>query len=250
MSITFITSTFNPSTVIQKNALYSWQRAGIPFIVVGDAPFSDVKEFKRESDLGFSGDSPIITDMVAKALPRVNTDMVGLINADVLIEPDFPEMVERILNKYGADIFLTSVRRDTSWEGEILNDGDLKKALISPWTSHQDGSADLFISSRERFESFSREFPEFILGRLAWDNAVHVYFLKQNMSCLNSSEYLKIYHQKHGYEHFLDKDFLTIQRNPGAHPSTNYNCHLFGAFMNKMGGPIPRVKTAFSRIEL
>jgi hypothetical protein len=254
MLVTFITSTFNPATVIQKNAIYSWKKQTIPFILAGDSDIEGTKvKVLTEKDLGFSGDSPIIPDMIKKSLQNINTEMVALVNADILIDGGFIPNLEKIVDKYGKDIFLTSVRRDTDWDQPIYFDSELEQALHSQFTWHQDASADMFLSSKEKFKKFSEEFPGFIYGRLAWDNAVHVYFRSLGIPCFNTSNFLRLYHQKHGYEHFSSGDFTKIQRNPGSHPSTNHNCHTFGNFMNKMRvgmSDIPRVKSSFSQPEI
>ena len=242
--ITLISSVPSKVSPIHENAFYSWKKASVPYLLIN----ANNSEVKTEKDLGFPGDSPLINDLIRCAIPLTQSKMIGLINADILIEDSFLENLNQIITKHGTEIFLTSVRRDSGWDKPINTDEDLSAALHSPWEWHQDGSADLFITSRDLFQKFSQEFPDFILGRLAWDNAIHVYFRAQETPCFNTSETLRIYHQKHGYSHLTGDDFRTLQSNPSRHPSTSHNCHLFGTFMSRMTtsmSDIPRVKSFF-----
>jgi len=235
--ISFISATFNPATVIQQNAVFSWQLAEIPVFLANAASIPDVTVIPgimTEADLGFPGDSPVIRDMIRKALPVIKTPMVGLINADILIEGRFGAVLQGIVERYGTEVFLTGVRRDLDWDSPITSREGLEKVLAMPFKWHQDASADIFITSKALWAEFCDAYQDFILGRLAWDNAIHSYFVNKGVPCYNASGFLKTWHQKHGYDHLSVGDFLSIQRDPRRHPSTTHNSMCFSRFMGSL----------------
>jgi hypothetical protein len=250
--VTFISSTFEKASVQQQNALASWRIAGVPYILAGvtddKGAQCTLSSVATEAALGYPGNAPLLRSMILQALPFVETPMVAIINADIIIEPNFLQKLDRIIEKYGDDIFLTSVRRDTEWSAPIE---DWDEFFRTPWKPHQDASADLFIADTASFRNFAIDTGDFIYGRLAWDNWIHLYFQARGKTrqggpipCFNSSEVLVAWHQKHGYEHVNAESFDQVKKDPAA----NHNCHLFGQSVIKAGRSLKdiiRVKQSF-----
>lgn len=228
--ITLITSTFRQATVHQKNALYSWKEAGVSSIILGESDLVEAYPVRTEADLGFEGDAPIVRDMILKGIEHVSTPYVGLINSDILLEPCFLDSFVEMMYTIEPDSFMTSVRRDMEWNEPIRDLQTLLRALSSSWGYHQDASADLFIASVTRLKEFALASPDFIYGRLAWDNWVHLYFDSIGLPCYNTSDVLKCYHQKHDYTHIGVTSFNEI----GKSPSVSHNMSLFFASLGKI----------------
>jgi len=228
--ITFISSTFSKATVHQRNALYSWKEAGVPYVILGESDVVTAHPVRTEHDLGFQGDAPIVRDMILTGLKYISTPYVGLINADIIIEYFFLDDFSKLLCTIEPDSFMTSVRRDLICDDPIINFQDLVRVISSPWEYHQDASADLFIASVTRFKELALEIPNFIYGRLAWDNWVHLYFDYIGIPCYDTSDILKCYHQKHGYMHIGATSFNDLNKSP----SVSHNLGLFHSSLGKI----------------
>lgn len=228
--ITFITSIFENPTIIQENALFSWTLKNIPIVIAGKvSTIEKIKNrfpaltasphVKTEKDLGFNGDAPVVKDMIKKALPYVQTPLLAIINSDVLIRWDFLSTLEKIITKYGPNIFLSGNRYDINYNIPI----ESEEALIEIWKKinglHQDKSGDIFISTKENFNKMADEMPNFIMGRMVWDNWIHLYFSEKDIPCYNISTILPVLHMNHDYSH--------LQTSLEASPSVKHNCSIF-----------------------
>jgi len=225
MNITFITSTFPTPSQLQLNALYSWGLAQIPVVVAGrlDDPPKLIARFpnvvhvpktRTAWDMGVLSGAPLVKDIIANSLPLVQTQMVGLINADILIKEDFKDVMERVVSKHGCNIFLSGPRYDIA--GNVtISTPDVLRMQFKTNRQHPDTSGDIFISSKSNFEALAKEMPDFFLGRLLWDNWIHLWFSKKGIPCFNTNPLLPTFHQSHDYSHIsgeLTKD-PAVQHN-------------------------------------
>lgn len=274
MSVTFVTSVFPTPNQFQLNALYSWNLAKIPTVVVGkvDDPAGLIARFpnvlhvpqvRTARDLGLNGNAPLVKDVIKSALPFIETRMVGLINADILIKENFKFIMDRVLIKHRCNIFLSGPRYDlpngceftrdmnacseklppargkywtyslnsgfevSYWNGGRwvipMNLGERISHWIEydPWGSppskrvapidtpdklratfrtdqpHQDQSGDIFIGSKANFERLAQEMPDFFMGRMLWDNWIHLWFSSKGIRCFNTNPLLPTFHPDH-----------------------------------------------------
>jgi hypothetical protein len=204
--LTFITTISNDVIPSQEDAIFSWKINGIPIIIAGNYSNPEkirekipevtiIPNIRTESDMGFKGDAPIIKDMIQKTLPIITTPLIGLINADIIIEDTFLNNIKNIINKYGQDIFLTGNRRDVRYDVRN-NTIERIKTLKTRSKEHQGKSGDIFISAKQRFEQMAQQMPEFIIGRMVWDNWIHIFFNKL-VPCYNISPIAPTYHVDH-----------------------------------------------------
>jgi len=286
--ITFISSVFPSPNQAQLNALYSWDLARIPVILLG--PLKDpagvlsrfqnvthVPDVKTASDLGYNSNTPIISDMIFKACNIVRSQLVAFINGDIIVKTNFKQSAEKMAIKYGFGPFYSGLRNDVvkyDVSSRLENFGMIpcSKELPSqkgPYTTfsdqigfekcfwnggrwicpskqedritfwglgdksdcfleapvidsaqkinglsgiiHQGFSGDIFIGSKETFEQMLLNMPQFLLGRMFWDNWIHLYFsgLKK---CYQCSKSLPIFHFPHGYDH-VDSEKDTLDHN-------------------------------------
>lgn len=224
-----------PYSRIQNSALFSWKANNIETftpeneIGVKDAcqGYSNVKlipNVKRARELGFPNQSPIVRDMIMKALPLVKTPMIALINSDIIILPDFAERIEKIVKKYGYDIYLVGTRRDIKLK-TLINSEESYKQVIEEDRELYDKStsSDLFITSKFMWRKIIHEMPEFILGRYGWDNWLHMIAEIKGFRKFNCTETLIILHCEHDYKHIMLQEKIPEQ----AASSSQYNLNLW-----------------------
>lgn len=220
---------------IQHSALYSWRANNIEIftpeneIGIKDAckNYSNVKiipDVKRARELGFPNQSPIVRDMIAKTLPLINTPMIALINSDIIILPDFAEKIERILKKYGFDIYMVGTRYDIKLNSLVDSEESYKQVLKKDRKMYDEStSSDIFITSKFLWRKIIHEMPEFILGRYGWDNWLHMIAEIKGFRKYNCTEVLTTLHCEHDYTHITLQEKIPKQ----AAPSSQYNLNLW-----------------------
>jgi hypothetical protein len=236
-----------PYGMIQHSALYSWHANDIKIV----APENEVglKEscsgyknlilfpgVKRARELGFQNQSPIVKDLIDKALPYVETPMIGLINSDIIIPEDFSSLTERIFKKYGFNIFLVTSRQDIQLNYSV-NSLESYTAVQKELKQFYDTltSSDLFITSKFWWRKIVSVMPEFILGRYAWDNWLHMYAeMNMNNDKYNASKIINILHCKHSHDHIFVQEKARDQQAP----SSQYNIKLWEQARGTYGTPI------------
>jgi len=257
-NITFITAfrKFRPPfNMIQHSALYSWKVNGIPVI----APMNEIgiKEactgyenitlidgVKRGREIGFSTQSPIVPDLIAKALPLAKTTTVAYINSDIIITENFSERIQQMVDKYGYDIYAVGSRNEIDLKEYINTPETYKKVLEQKREAYDDStSSDIFIASKFTWRKVISEMPDYILGRWGWDNYLHmmaeVYKLKKH----NCSDVLPILHCKHTFHHI----FAQEKKHEKDAPSSQYNLALWEKTRGMYG--TTRIKS-WPRVEL
>jgi len=225
-----------PYSMIQHSALYSWKVHDIK--VVASANEIGVKEnckdysnitlingVKRARELGFSNQSPIVRDLIEKALPHIETPLIGLINSDIIIASNFSENLNKILEKYGYNIFLASSRENIHLNN-LVNSPESYMTVQKENRLFYDEctSSDVFITSKFWWKKIISSMPDFILGRFAWDNWLHLYAeLNMHDFRYNSSKELVIIHCDHSYEHI----YVQEKAREKEAPSSQYNLKLW-----------------------
>ncbi len=232
-----------PYGMIQHSAMYSWNANNIEVFVpdnevgVKDAcqSYPNIKlipDVKRAREMGFSNQSPMVKDLIAKALPLINTPMVALINSDIIIQPDFIERIEKILKEYGFDIYMVGTRFDIKLDIHISSEETYKQVLSSERKSY-DGStsSDIFIASKFTWRKIVHEMPDFILGRYGWDNWLHMIAELKGYRKFNCTDALTILHCEHDHKHIV----LQEKAEKQSAPSSQHNLKLWNEVKNVYG---------------
>jgi len=223
--ITFISLLYKPPSNGQRFGVLSWTLAGIPAVVFNggfDMGVTPVHDVKTASCLGFNEDVPLVNDLVLKSLNLITTPWVALINSDIIIQRDFLQQLSNIEKKHGGDIFLSCYRQDINIS-PLPN--SLDEIFQKPYKTHQSRSGDIFISSKQRISDMATHMPDFIYGRMVWDNWIHLYFQNNGTPCFNASNVLRLRH----IEHIRD------EKN-WPPPSVIHNYKLMGNNINKIIG--------------
>ena len=224
-----------PYTRIQHSAMYSWRANDIEtFVPENEVGVKDacqgysnmllIPGVKRARDIGFPNQSPIVKDMIERALPLIKTPMVALINSDIIVLPDFAERIEKIIKKYGFDIYLVGTRDDIKLNISINSEESYQQVLKEDRKPYdRSTSSDIFITSKFMWRQIIHEMPEFILGRYGWDNWLHTIAEVKGFRKYNCTNALTTLHCAHDYRHIL----LTEKIPKQAAPSSQYNLKLW-----------------------
>jgi hypothetical protein len=216
---------------IQRSAIYSWGANGIHSIVPSNEKdtqevcstyphFTVIDGVKRAREIGFLNSSPILKDLIDKALPAIDTTMVGLIKSDIILPEDFSKKCELIFQKYGYDIFIVSSRISIRLNYLIDSSESYKKALTEPRLSYP--KSDLFITSKFLWRKIIKDMPEFIFGRYCWDDWLQTYAETHGLKKYNCTEALTPLHCDH-------PSMIAMQEGAEGKeaPSSKYNFELW-----------------------
>ena len=176
LTLCAVPKTFTGHTgMIQRNAIQSWlQLDPRPHVVlIGDDP--GVAEFAWEHGLEHRSD----VEKTAHGTPRLDsimaiaqqamTQYVGLVNADIILMPDFMAAFDAICRR--ASSFLMIGRRTGCTVENLIQfgegwDEELREHAQAHGGLHAAGALDYFIFRRGAYT----EVPPFAIGRTAWDN--------------------------------------------------------------------------------
>jgi hypothetical protein len=235
--ITFITafkkfnghpeSVFKPYGIIQRSAVWSWRNQGIKIIapdnelglMKGVSPYEIVwlKGVKTASDIGFDNFSPVFRDLMLDSIKFIDTPLIAYINSDCIIVDNFYDNLVNICKKRGTDFFSTGTRYSINLKIEINSEESYKKVLNSKRVIGDiSTSSDIFISTKENFIKMANDMPEFIIGRYAWDNWIHLYAIDNFKNLYNCTNSLTILHCNHDYKHILVQEGYELKGAPSA----------------------------------
>jgi len=208
--ITFITAFRKflvPYNTIQRSALYSWKQNGVNVLAPKNEVDSNnhgydnvkiIEGIKTGRDLGFKTSAVLLNDLLRKTIDIYDTQLVMLINPDIILPPDFVTTVRKLITKYGFNVFLTGARRDIQLTDPISNPETYQRALsLSYKIIDRATSSDYFITSRVNWRKIANAMPDLIHGRMAWDNWLHMYPVVNNIPHYDCTDILPNYHCIH-----------------------------------------------------
>jgi len=168
---------------------------------------------------------PLISSMFALARENSNSDLLCIINADMILMPDFVEAARN--SRLQRDKFvLLSQRWDMDITYPLDFSGDWASRLSS--TVHRQGSlhrpagSDFFLFPKSCYA----DVPSFTIGRAGWDNWMIYKARRENWAVIDCTPSLMIVHQNHDYSH------LPGGKSHYEHPETNENIRLAGGQAN------------------
>lgn len=217
--------------MIQRNAIKSWTLLpDVDVILLGEE--EGIAEAAREFgvkhisivECNASG-VPLISSMFKAAREHSNSELLCVINADMVIMPDFFEAARRsrmLRDKY----VLLSQRWDLDMSAPIDFSVDwihgLRSTVNGQGQLHRPAGSDFFLFPKSCYQ----DIPNFIIGRAGWDNWMIYKARKEGWAVIDCTPSMMIVHQNHDYRHL-----------PGAkphydHPDTNENIRLAGGQAN------------------
>jgi hypothetical protein len=217
--------------LIQRNAIKSWTLlSDVEIILLGEeeglaeaAQEFGVKHISHVTR-NTSG-TPLISSMFQLARENSASDLLCIINADMILMPDFIEAARR--SRFQRDTFVLLSQR---WDYDITTPLDfsdgwesrLGESVRKQNQLHRPAGSDFFL-----FPKFCyTDIPNFAIGRAGWDNWMIYKARQQKWTVIDCTPSVMIVHQNHDYSH------LPGGKSHYDHPDTNENIRLAGGQAN------------------
>ncbi len=212
---------------IQRNAIRSWTLLpDVDAILLGEE--AGLAEAARELGVRHiphvernANGTPLISSMVELARENSSSDLLCIINADMILMPDFLEAARKTRQQRGTFVLL-SQRWDLDGAEPIEFSGDwqgrLRSTVQRQGSLHRPAGSDFFLFPRSCYTGI----PDFTIGRAGWDNWMIYKARREGWPVIDCTPSVMIVHQNHDYSH------LPGGKPHYEHPDTNENIRLAG----------------------
>jgi hypothetical protein len=217
--------------MIQRNAIRSWTLLPeVEVILLGEETglteaahelgVQHISQVKRNAN-----GTPLISSMFELARKNSNSELLCIINADMILMPDFVEAARRshvlrdkfVLLSQRWDLDVTQPMEFTEgWQDR------LSSIVQSHGSLHRPACSDFFLFPLSTFQ----DIPNFTIGRAGWDNWMIYKARKEKWTVIDCTPSVMIVHQNHDYSH------LPGGKPHYEHPDTNENIRLAGGEAN------------------
>jgi hypothetical protein len=220
--------------MIQRNAIRSWTLLSeVEVILLGEE--TGLAETARELGVKHipnvqrnANGTPLISSMfqlVRHASQGSNSDLLCIINADMILMPDFLEAARA--SQLKRDTFVLLSQRwdlDVSQPIEFTEDWQnrLRSTVHAQGALHRPAGSDYFLFPKSCYS----DIPQFAIGRAGWDNWMIYKARKEKWTVIDCTPSVMIVHQNHDYSH------LPGGKPHYEHPDTNENIRLAGGEAN------------------
>jgi len=222
--------------MIQYNAIQSWTLlSDVEVILLGEE--TGLAEAARELGVKHIPDvarndsgTPLISSMfqfARDASQRSNSDLLCIINADMILMPDLIEAAKQVLStsRFKRDL-QNFVMLSQRWDMDITQPIEFtegwERQLVSTVRTqgqlHRPAGSDFFLFPRSCYQ----DIPNFVIGRAGWDNWMIYKARKEKWPVIDCTPSVMIVHQNHDYAH------LPGGKSHHEHPDTNENIRLAG----------------------
>ena len=216
---------------IQRNAIRSWTLLpDVDVILLGDE--TGLAEAARELGVKHiphvernANGTPLISSMIELARENSNSDLLCIINADMILMPDFVEAARTLRLKRDPFVLLSQrwdldvthpIEFTEGWQNRLLSMVHRQGIL------HRPAGSDFFLFPRSCYTGI----PDFTIGRAGWDNWMIYKARREGWPVIDCTPSVMIVHQNHDYSH------LPGGRPHYEHPDTNENIRLAGGQAN------------------
>jgi len=215
---------------IQHNAIKSWKLLpDVEVILLGEE--IGLPEAAREMGVKHipnvarnESGTPLISSMfqlARDASQRSKSDLLCIINADMILMPDFVESAKQVVKL--KDKFVSLSQR---WDMDITAqlefaagwERQLEATVRTQGQLHSPAGSDFFLFPKTCYT----DIPDFAIGRAGWDNWMIYKARKENWPVIDCTPSVMIVHQNHDYSH------LPGGKSHHEHPDTNENIRLAG----------------------
>jgi hypothetical protein len=194
-------------SLIQRNAIQSWQRLGgqVEVLMIGDEP--GMAEFAADEGIQHLPEvtcnafgTPLVSSIFELARRASASPLLAYVNADIILTPQFLETARLVYSQ--AEKFLIVGQRydidlqqpldfSAGWDFYLLSDVQTRGHL------HPPAGSDYFIFPRSCFT----EIPNFAIGRAGWDNWMIYHARTQHYVVIDATSSIVVVHQDHDYSH-------------------------------------------------
>jgi hypothetical protein len=216
---------------IQHNAVRSWSLLpDVDVILLGEE--TGLAEAARELGVKHiphvernANGTPLISSMIELARENSSSDLLCIINADMILMPDFVEAARTLRLKRDTFVLLSQrwdldvtqpIEFTQGWQNRLLSMVHRQGIL------HRPAGSDFFLFPRSCYTSI----PDFTIGRAGWDNWMIYKARREGWPVIDCTPSVMIVHQNHDYSH------LPGGRPHYEHPDTNENIRLAGGQAN------------------
>jgi len=216
---------------IQHNAIQSWTLLpDIEIILLGAE--TGLAEAARELGVKHlshvacnENGTPLISSMFQLVRENSHSDLLCIINADIILMPDFLEAAKQVIKSKDKFVLL-SQRWDLDLTQPIEFTEDWQNRLSSmvhrQGSLHRPAGSDFFLFPKFCYQ----DIPDFTIGRAGWDNWMIYKARKEKWTVIDCTPSVMIVHQNHDYSH------LPGGKPHYEHPDTNENIRLAGGEAN------------------
>jgi len=225
--------------LIQRNAIKSWTLLPeVEVILLGEetglAQAAHELGVKHIPNVKCNENGiPLISSMfqlARDASQHSHSDLLCVINADMILMPDFIEAVmesrSSLLERRQQNFVLLSQRWDLDITEPLDFSGDWSHRLSSivhrQGALHRPAGSDFFLFPLSSY----LDIPDFTIGRAGWDNWMIYKARKEKWFIIDCTPSVMIVHQNHDYSH------LPGGKPHYEHPDTNENIRLAGGEAN------------------
>ncbi len=216
---------------IQRNAIRSWALLpDVEVFLLGDE--EGIAEAAHDLGVGHlagvactPGGIPLVSSMIHLARQVGQGDLLCILNADVILLPDFLQAIRQVWPRLGP--FVLVGRR---WDVDIPHPLEfssgwaerLREHVARHGELHRPAGSDFFVFPRSCYQ----QVPDFAIGRAGWDNWMIYYARRQRWPVIDITPSAMVIHQNHDYGH------LPGGRSHHDHPDTLENIRLAGGPAN------------------
>jgi hypothetical protein len=216
--------------LIQRNAIRSWTLLpDVEVILLGEeeglAEAAKELGVKHLSNVASNkSGTPLILSMfeIARdASQRSNSDLLCIINTDMILMPDFVETAKQAVKLKDKFVLLSQ-----RWDYDVTAPLD----FLEGWESrlgesvrkqnqlHRPAGSDFFLFPKSCYT----DLPNFTIGRAGWDNWMIYKARQEKWPVIDCTPSVMIVHQNHDYSH------LPGGKSHYDHPDTTENIRLAG----------------------
>jgi len=214
-------------TIIQHNAIKSWTLLpDVDVILLGKeeglAEAAQELRVKHISNVTCNDSgTPLISSMFQLARENCQSELLCIINTDVILMPDFVEAAKQALEQKENFVLLSQ-----RWDLDVTNPlffssgwaNRLREDVQKRGQLHRPAGSDFFLFPKSCYTNV----PDFAIGRAGWDNWMIYHARQQKWPVIDCTPSIVIVHQNHDYRH------LPGGKSHYTHPETDENIRLAG----------------------
>jgi len=213
--------------MIQRNAIKSWTLIpDVEVILLGEE--TGLAEAAHELGVKHipnvarnESGTPLISSMFQLARENSSSNLLCIINTDMILMPDFVEAAKNAANLEDKFVLLSQ-----RWDLDVTQPLDfsadwsdrLRSTVYGQGSLHRPAGSDFFLFPKSCYT----DVPDFAIGRAGWDNWMIYKARQENWPVIDCTPSVMIVHQNHDYRH------LPGGKPHYEHPETNENTRLAG----------------------